>query len=487
MSNNILSLRKVFTNKVVFYLVSRYLTYFIQFVTSMIIAAKLGPYYMGIWGFVMLLLSYFQQIHFGIANSLNVLLIHHKDNKQCCDAYILNSMFLIGGLSLLVFLLAGYYYLWGIESFQKYQLDNRFYWICVIAILQYFNGLFINILRVRNKITQVAICQSIIVFLNFTCIFFFSGSVLVNFLILGYVSGNIFCIILACACKIIPSWSRYSIRRKILKEILYKGLYLFLYNSCFYFIIISIRTLVGFYYSVNEFGIFTFSYSLANAIMLLLDAFAFVIFPKVINKLSSDSFDEVENTLRHIRGIYISSAHFLVYLAFVFFPLLLYFMPQYSDALQVINLISLSILMNTNSFGYSTLLIARNKEKYSAIISIGALIINCFLGFLLVCVFKVGFSLVILATMITYLLFSFIITVVGKKTLGHYNICFVFKEFLPYELLIPYLVAVIVSIISLKYLMFLPVIIYLIFNWKNIFFIKQTLLKVLRNPNVANI
>lgn len=336
-----MDLKKIVMNKVMFYLVSRYFTYFIQFVTSLVIAIKLGPYYMGIWGFILLLINYFQQFHFGIANSLNIFLIHHKDNKRECDDYIANSLLLVGGMSFFALIFAVYYYLVDIPYFEKYHIRGYMIWICLVAVLQYFNMVFINILRVKNKLLQVSFNQSIIVFLNFACVFFLTGEALIYCLVAGYLIGNLLCILCAALSHIIPSFREVSITRAYLADILKKGVYLFLYNSCFYFIIISIRTIVSYYYPIDEFGLFTFSFTLAHAILLLLEAFAFVIFPKVIHKLSSNNMQEVNDMLTKLRRIYISSAHLLVYMALCCFPLFIYYVPKYAGAWQVFNLISL--------------------------------------------------------------------------------------------------------------------------------------------------
>ena len=71
--------------------------------------------------------------------------------------------------------------------------------------------------------------------------------------------------------------------------ILKKGLLLFLYNTCFYFIIISVRTIISGNYEVEEFGLFSFSFTLAHAVMLLLESLMFVIFPKMIGKMTGDN------------------------------------------------------------------------------------------------------------------------------------------------------------------------------------------------------
>ncbi len=119
-------LTKVFRiakNKIFVYMATRYIIYFIQFLTTLLIAAKLGPYYMGIWGFILLLINYFSQLHFGIANSLNVFLVHHKDNYTR-DSYIVNSLILILYLSLIVGLFYLYYLLFVLNYYLLYYMYN---------------------------------------------------------------------------------------------------------------------------------------------------------------------------------------------------------------------------------------------------------------------------------------------------------------------------------------------------------------------------
>ena len=65
-------------NKVVLFLFSRYATYFIHFINSLFIAVYLGPYYLGIWGFISLIIQYVNQINFGIAHSVTAIISVHK-------------------------------------------------------------------------------------------------------------------------------------------------------------------------------------------------------------------------------------------------------------------------------------------------------------------------------------------------------------------------------------------------------------------------
>lgn len=482
-----MQLSQILKNKVFFYLASRYLTYFVQFVTSLVIAVELGPYYMGIWGFILLLLQYFQQIHFGVANSFNVLYVHHRDNERECNNYIWNSLVLVSCLALLVVAFFVYYLLFGISIFEKYHVDKYILWICIIAVLQYYVMFFVNLFRVKNQLNRVAFCQSIIVLLNFVCIFFFRGEMLIDSLVAGYVVGNLLCVYLAATSGSIPRLNGVEFNSRYQKTIIKKGLYLFFYNSCFYFIIISIRTIISGNYSVDEFGLFTFSFTLAHAILLLLEALSFIIYPKVIGKLSSKDIKEVNATITMLRTIYITSAHLLIYLALFFFPILIYFLPKYEMAQTSLNLISLSILISSCSYGYLDLMIARNKEKQMALLSFLALICNCVLACCMVYFLHVRFSYVIVATLITYCFFTFSAIYLSTKIIGEQSVKHILLEWFPIRLAIPYVSALLISMYEIEQLILLPLVIALLCNWSKLRQIKNMSMKLLYKPESVNL
>lgn len=478
----------VLKNKVVFYLASRYITYVVQFVTSLVIAAELGPYYMGIWGFVLLLLNYFQQIHFGISQSFNILYVQHREEQEECDNYIGNSLILYSYLAVMIVVLYVVYLFGGFDSLEKYNAHHYMLWVCIIAILQHYSSFFTHLFRVKNLLNHITFCQSIIVLLNFICVFVFRGETLIMALLASNVVGNLLAVVLAFISGVIPSVGTISINWRYQGNILKKGIFLFLYNSCFYFIIISIRTIISGYYTVGEFGMFTFSFSLAHAILLLLEALSFVIFPKVLSKLSSRDVVEVRDTIAFLRKIYITSSHFLIYLALPIFPILMFFFPKYEGAIITLNLIALSIVINVNSCGYSDLLMAKNKEKGLMMLSLGALLLNCALAIVLVKVLHVGYSYVILATLITYFVYSFCVMVFGEKTLEKGCWRRLLREYFPIRLALPYFCALIISLLQINGLyMIIPFLLFLVLNIKTIGNIKDTVHKLFVAPDVINL
>lgn len=474
-------------NKVVLYLASRYITYFIQFVTSMAIAAKLGPYYLGVWGAVLLIINYFQQLHFGIPNSFNVLYVQHKNDILKCNDYIANSILLTTYLLLLVIVFYILYNFIGISSLEKYQLDKYFVWICLIVAMQYFVQYFINLFRVKNKLNRITFCQTIIVLLCFISVFLFKGETLISALVGSYFLGNCVCIIIALSSGTIPSLKAMHFRLSCQKEIIRKGIYLFLYNSCFYFIIIIARTFVSSNYTIEEFGLFTFYYSLAHAILLVLEAMTFIIFPKIIGKLSSSDLIQIKQTIHDLRTIYLTTVHLLMYVALPCIPVILFFLPKYSQDVLTFNLIALSILLSRNSYGYLELLVSKGKEKLLAMLSASALIINTIITYLFVTYLHLQYSYIIIATLITYILFSYISGLYSSKLIGNNKAFSIFKEIFPLNFFLPYLLALFISLMQYEEWIWIPLILFCIINWKNKNKLIDIIKTILVKPEVVDI
>lgn len=480
-------IKQLFSNTIVFYLTSRYITYFIQFILSIIIAVKLGPYYLGIWGFLLLLLSYFGQIDFGIANSLNVLLVQNKANKDQCNSYLYNSFIITGILSILVILVAAYYHVFGFHYFDKYNIGALFYLICIVAILQYFNNLFVTVYRVYNSLIEIIINQSLIVFLSFIIVFFLKEELLINALVFIYILINVLSLVLFVKNNPL-SFKHQHFSLLLSKQIVKKGIFLFIYNCSFYFIITSERTLISYYYSIEDFGQFSFAYTLANSLMLLLNAFTFIIFPKVIHKFASENKIDILKSMDYIMINFVTLSHFLVYCAMIGFPLMLLFFPEYSKVSQMLNLIALSTLLSSNSFGYITYLIAQNKEKLAAKLSAYALVFNILIAIILIKVLHVQVQYVIFSTLIAYLFFSFFATLYSKIILDENNsLLSTWNSFFPLRLFIPFIVALGTAIIDNPVVNGIPLLLFLLLNYKTINEIIITTVHIIKNPKIINV
>jgi len=482
----LLKIKKIATNKVVFYMITRYVVYFITFLSSMIIAARMGPYYLGIWGFAMLLVRYFSIIDFGLGNSITVLLVQNKNNEKNKADYEISAMVILGIISLCVILLAACYYFFGISLFKKYELGAIFYYVCIIAILQYFNNYFFRVYRVKGKMFEFTFYQSFTSILVLAAVFFAREERLVYLLVWVHIIANYVSLLLFLRGKGIALNGKFSWKKT--KEIVSKGMYLFVYNFCFYMIIISTKTIIGAYYAVEEFGYFTFAYTVAHAAILLLTAFAALITPKLLDMFNSSDNDRIESTIRLIRVNYVCLSHGMMYVAMFFFPLLLFFLPKYADTLRVINLSSLATILYANSFGYISFLMTRNKEKMIAINSLICFLTNVVLALFLVIALHITYEYVIIATLVSYFIFTYLIVYCGKKILSQKaKFRIILKDSFPVRILIPFMVAVVVTVINSSYVTFLPLVIFVSINTSEIKEIYRMFKRILYNPNVIDI
>ncbi|MBK5203574.1 MAG: oligosaccharide flippase family protein [Prolixibacteraceae bacterium] len=480
-------LKKIVSNKILQYIFSRYATYFIQFINSLFIAVYLGPFYLGVWGFITLIIQYFSQINLGIPHSVNAIVAINKKDEDYVVKTTGTSLVMMGALSIVIILLFIANSLF-FNIGEKYNFSVYAPVIALIAILNYFNSIISNIFRIYGKLFEIAFNQSVFPVLILLVVFFFKGENLLWALVLANCVSSFISFLLFIIRS--PVKLRPSFNFKLTKIIQKKGWHLFIYNASFYLIIISTKSFISDYYSVSEFGYFTFAFSLANAIFLLLQSFSFIIFPKLLNRLASATNERISYLLNEVRDAYISTSHLLVHFAILCFPVFLMLFPQYSQSSKAFKLIALTVVLTTNSFGYSDLLIAKGKEKLLGHLSFFALCINICLSFFVCRILKVPYSYVIFSTMITYLVYVFLLGLWGRRRLKlSTRFLSILKDVFPFGMLLPYLLSMGMIIFSLNDIWFiLPLLLFIVLNYRLKDKVKYLAEKIFDNPDkVINI
>ncbi|MGX1753731.1 lipopolysaccharide biosynthesis protein [Sphingobacterium sp. NPDC055346] len=476
-------LKKIFSNPSVLYLLTRYLTYAIQFFNSIFIAVILGPSYLAIWGFILLVLQYFAQINLGIPHSLNAIISVNKSRVKYVRLVFNNSVFLVIIISLIIIMLTTLSYYFDYDIGDKYDFSQYALMVIIIAIMTYFIQIFSNLFRVFNKIFEVAFSQSLFPFLMIICVFIWKGDTLIeNLLYANVLSCFVSLILFVIRC---PIELRIQFNTSIIQKILVRGIYLFLYNSSFYLIMMSSRTFISGFFSQVEFGYFTFAFTVASAILLLLEAVNFLVYPKVLNKLGNSSIEDSSRTINSIREVYIISSYFLIFFAIVLFPIFVFVFPQYTNSIQAFRLISLTLALYTSCFGYSSLLISRGREKSLGLFAFFTLIINVLLSLFFIKVCGFPFALAILSTTISYLFYLITLNYYGQKELNpkipFYNTV---KLGFPYSIFIPYILMLVFSIIGLDaYIFVLPLIIFIYLNKNAIRNLIKVGMSIITNPS----
>ncbi|WP_179021403.1 lipopolysaccharide biosynthesis protein [Winogradskyella forsetii] len=480
-------LTKVLKNKVILFIFSRYGTYVIHFVNSLFIAVYLGPYYLGVWGFITLVISYLNHLNFGVVHSVTAIISIHKDKEVYVQKVIGTAISILISLSIIVALCFAVNEVFNLNFGNKYYFSTYAPIVVFIAVLAHFNNLLSAIFRVYGRLFEIAFQQTMLPLLLLCAIIFFRKDQLLWALVganfLAFLAAFVLYVI-KCPVKLKPIFN-YD----LFKTIQVKGWHLFIYNTSFFFIVISTRSFVSGFYSVEEFGYFTFAFTLANVMLLLLQAFSYLITPKLLNRFASGNNSQNSIMLEQLRDAYVTTSHLLIHMAILIFPLFIVFFPQYDVASEAFKLIALAIVLYTNSFGYSGLLIAKGHEKPLGQVAFLALAINVIVAFILIKFFEVPFTLVIISTMVSYFIYVFILGFMGRKMLKlNTSFLAVLNDIYPLRLLLPYVLSLVfVLFVVPNYFFIGPLVLFLIFNFKVILKLKTIVKAIISNPNFINI
>ena len=474
-------------NKIFWYLLSRYFSLALQFFASIFLAVKLAAFYFGIWSFMLLLINIGSNCNWGIGNATTILLVQYKENKKLCQNYTLNSLILVFITSLLPIAIMLYDRIKGIEFFTKYHLGNLIYAVAAVVVLQYLCNFFINILRIQNRIFAITIQQTLWPLIMVSLLFCASGKVLLNLLALGYVLTLAVAVIFFMV--IMRTYCNGTIKLDLLRHILGKSFFLFLYNACFLSIMLSTKLLISYFYPVTDFGYFAFAFSLAQGVVLLTDSLIFLIFPKMIDLLKGDNTQKISSELNMMRKNYIVPLHFLFYMILAFSSIFFYFLPQYSKSFLPFILILFTLIMYSNCFGYSSYLLAQNKEKSFSLLVAVALLTNISLSLIAVQVFKVKFEYVILGTLLVYFLYSIAVNTYALYCLGEHNITvYLRKNFEPKSMIIYLVTLCLVLTIGCHWEIFLGMLtIFSVSHLQELSSFVRGATKLMRNDKLINI
>lgn len=480
-------IKKILSNKIIIYISSRYLIYLLQFINSIIIAVNLGPYYLGVWGFANLIIQYFNQIDFGITQSFNAYGSIHKEDEDYVSKLLGSTIIIEVILCLLAALFLIFIQNSSIGFGNKYNFSHYYLVVILSIILNYFVPTLLSLLRIYGDIKVISICQSLLPILNFMFMFFFKGEALL-IVMLWLVPVSLILGLALCLSKL-PFKIKFSWNYDLSKKLMKKGIHLFLYSSSFYFILYSTRSFISMKYTVEEFGLFTFAFSLANAIILLFKSFSFLVFPKLINRLSKSGKDSLD-LIAAPRQEYMTMTHLVAHLAILFFPIFIYFIPKYGGAISMFSLTVLGLIIYNNCYGFQELLIAKGKDRKLGFIAIISLIVNLLVGLVLVFYYFVPLHIAIFSIVLSYLTFLFLLAIACRTILAiPLNYKEIIVDAFPLRLLIPYLFSMGVSLSPYNnyFLYTVTVLIFLILNWKELLNIKKTINLILNNPNLVNV
>lgn len=356
----------------VLFTINRYFTYAVRVVWGFLVARYLGPYYLGIWGFIQLIKQYMVYSNLGIGNAVNTELSVQLSWKENRRTKYIGSAFTMSLVTAGILLTLG-----AIIStdqfhvFQKYQIDRYAFYIAIYVALTNFQQLFSNLYRIYNQLWRIAIGELLISLSTLTVVFFFSGERLILALLQTY-AGALFVFSLIMVIRS-PFRLTLGFNLRQYKEILWIGVPLMVYNASVQLLDLMTGTLISRFYTVEIMGQYSFARSLANIVLLGLSTVTWIFYPSVLRKFSPENKSgNNERLVNQVNSIYSTAGFILVFTIILFSPIIFVILPEYKASQPLLNLLLISKGFSTFLFGYNTYLIAYKKQLNVAALSFTA-------------------------------------------------------------------------------------------------------------------
>lgn len=355
-------IKKVLKSNTVQFVIVRYISYGLIFLNSLLLAKYLGSFYFGIYGFIMLFLQYLRYTNFGINHSLNTILAIKKNKKALSQLIWSTSLVLNIIVSLVIFLTNIIILKIFPEILSKYDYTKYGTILILIGIISNTNNLFLGLYRIYSKLSKINFQLFFPQFLVFLLLLIYKKELKIDYVLYALISANI----ISLFVFIISPPLRINLRfNKSIAMVLFKrGVNLLLYNLSYNFIITASATIVSIFYAVTTFGQYKFAQSISAATVMATGAFAFIFFPKILNRFSVKNIAEIIHFIKKMNNIYVSALNLLSFLALLVAPFIQIALPEYIEMLNVYKLLIIAQIFANLSQIHQIFLISKNKEKF---------------------------------------------------------------------------------------------------------------------------
>jgi len=342
------------------------MTYALALVRSLLVARFLGPFLLGIFGFLTLTLQYLAYAGLGLQFAINVELATkpESDHRNSISASILftaliGSVIVLSGILILTL---------GVQIFNKYSFYHFAPLVGVIAASTMLQQVYTNIFRVCGKLVEIAIAESAAVVVLIALASIFRGDTLIYALLIGMSASAVFAIILFALRM--PIQFNWTLKRASVRTLLAIGLPLLMYNASFSLITMVAQSVVSIYYPLKTMGYYTFASGIANVALLGFSSIAWIAYPSILRRTRVGLPDEDVASVTDRANVVFGTAVFLLALAVTIMqPLIFLILPNYTGAGGAIGVLLLAQALLQSSFGFNCLAIARQKQLTVARVS----------------------------------------------------------------------------------------------------------------------
>jgi O-antigen/teichoic acid export membrane protein len=391
-----------FGRKEVYFTLGRYVVYALQISKGFALAFLLGPFFFGVYGYIMLYQQYLVYSNLGIQYALNAELSINGDINLIKDKITNSAFSLTAFIALGLFILSLGIYYFKIDIFPYKDSYKYTFVLLLLACLGHFQEIFINVFRINKNLLPIIFSDLFVAAATFFVIPFFKGINLINAVLWSW--------ILSLAVSMIIYKTLYkkkvSFEGQYIKTLINSGIPLILFVFSYNLMGLLIRTLISIFYDTATMGYFSFTNSLTSAIMLSFNSITWLMYPSLIAKLGDIELkgSELQKYLIEFSKKLVLIVFIIICVAIIAMPLLFIFLPKYLPVKGALSILLLNQVVFNAGFAYVSLAIGRKihyQIAYISFISVGF----CFLFGLLFSYYHLSIVWLAIANLIGSLVF----------------------------------------------------------------------------------
>lgn len=363
----------------------KYFGYAIAFLNQLFFISVAGTETYGVYSFFIFLLTVAVYSNCG-AHFSYVVLAASRIKEEFFQREVFRSALSINSISLvLLTLLVTVVFFWGgfeHDFFSKFQFTTYIILVFSAYVLKSFSLLLMSRERVKNNWRKINVYYILPPIVEAIAIFWSNPENIVSNVLIGLNVTHVSLILYM-------AWTSYSKnpaggvrpqedhapRGNTLRSTFTRGMEQNFYNLSFYGILFLVRGFASASLSVADFGRFSFALNLSTALVLFVGSVQFLVQPNIFAEIAKKSdrvaFREVLG-LRRVFLLFSSSFFFVSCLG-------LYIIGFWSNAvhevLAVVMIVLVAQIIYENSYGVTTILIQRNRERALTLVGVVVIVV----------------------------------------------------------------------------------------------------------------
>lgn len=373
-------LQRILQNHIILFTGSRYLGYGLQLIRGIWVAQILGPYFFGVWGFLMLVQQYLSYTSLGLQYAVNVELATATEKDITHKERIIHTAFTATvGLTFVLILSGLVIQIFALPLFAKYSFNQYAFAISLIVGLLHIRQVLTNVYRIYGQLGRIAVTELFEATVILLAALWFRGEQLIFAQLGAMVLSGLFGVVVFLYNP--PFQLAFSFDRNYTLQMIKIGIPLLTYSLSFQLITMSARTMISAFYSVETMGYYSLANTITTATLLGLNAITWVVFPNVLaNVRDGLPLETVKVTVQKVNTLYSTAVFLLVFGLIIVLPFLFLMLPQYQASGSILEILLLSQAVLSLSFGYNCVAIARKQQLQVAIISMAAVVVVVIFG-----------------------------------------------------------------------------------------------------------